>query len=73
MVMSLYSDVSSMGSLALFNGGSFEMCKRLCVLVPFRWSRQLQRKLEFQVLITDLKMYITCQHNLNLLALEFYF
>ena len=69
----MYSDVSSMWSLALCNGGSCLLCKRLCVLVPFMWYRQLQRKLEFQVLVTDLKMYITCQHNLNVITFSYWF
>jgi len=36
-----------------------EMRKRLCALVPFRWYGQLQRKLEFKVLVKDLEIYIT--------------
>jgi len=55
----MYSDMSSMWSLAVCSYGSCEMCKRLCALVPFRWYRQLQRKLEFKVLVKDLEMYIT--------------
>ena len=70
---SMYSDVSSMWSLASCNGGSCEMCKRLYAVAAFRWYRQLQRKLEFQVLVTDLKMYITCKHNLNVITFSYWF